>query len=64
MTQVPPRKLLAQQQTFQFPDIFPEKDKKHEEGSVEEMQEKFMEDERQRQKPDPRRGGVTEWFGL
>ncbi|KAL0154716.1 hypothetical protein M9458_048979, partial [Cirrhinus mrigala] len=30
----------AQQQTFQFPDIFPEKDKKHEEGSVEEMQEK------------------------
>ncbi|XP_051549026.1 39S ribosomal protein L23, mitochondrial-like [Myxocyprinus asiaticus] len=51
-------------QTFQFPDIFPEKDKKHEEGSIEEMQEKFMEDERQRQKPDPRRGGVTEWFGL
>lgn len=56
--------LQAQQQTFQFPDIFPEKDKKNEEGSVEEMQEKFMEDERQRQKPDPRRGGVTEWFGL
>uniref|UniRef100_A0A673K6U4 39S ribosomal protein L23, mitochondrial n=1 Tax=Sinocyclocheilus rhinocerous TaxID=307959 RepID=A0A673K6U4_9TELE len=55
---------LAQQQTFQFPDIFPEKDKKHEEGSVEEMQETFMEDERQRQKSDPRRGGVTEWFGL
>uniref|UniRef100_A0A3B1K0G9 Uncharacterized protein n=1 Tax=Astyanax mexicanus TaxID=7994 RepID=A0A3B1K0G9_ASTMX len=56
--------LQGQQQTFQFPDIFPEKEKKHEEGSVEEMQEKFMEDERQRQKPDPRRGGVTEWFGL
>lgn len=55
---------LAQQQTFQFPDIFPEKEKQHEEGSAEEMQEKFMEDERQRQKPDPRRGGVTEWFGL
>ncbi|XP_066524285.1 large ribosomal subunit protein uL23m [Hoplias malabaricus] len=55
---------LGQQHTFQFPDIFPEKEKKHEEGSVEEMQEKFMEDERQRQKPDPRRGGVTEWFGL
>uniref|UniRef100_A0A8C1C647 Large ribosomal subunit protein uL23m n=2 Tax=Cyprinus carpio TaxID=7962 RepID=A0A8C1C647_CYPCA len=33
-------------------------------SSVEEMQEKFMEDECQRQKPDPRRGGVTEWFGL
>ncbi|KAG7324358.1 hypothetical protein KOW79_012374 [Hemibagrus wyckioides] len=55
---------LGQQQTFQFPDIFPEKEKQHEEGSVEAMQEKFMEDERQRQKPDPRRGGVTEWFGL
>lgn len=54
----------SQQQTFQFPDIFPEKEKQHEEGSVEAMQEKFMEDERQRQKPDPRRGGVTEWFGL
>ncbi|KAA0724236.1 39S ribosomal protein L23, mitochondrial [Triplophysa tibetana] len=54
----------AQQQTFQFPDIFPETEKKYEEGTAEEMQEKFMEDERQRQKPDPRRGGVTEWFGL
>lgn len=31
---------------------------------MEELQEKFMEDEKQRQKPDPRRGGVTEWFGL
>lgn len=56
--------LQGQQQSFQFPDIFPEKEKKYEEGSVEEMQERFMEDERQRQKPDPRRGGVTEWFGL
>lgn len=54
----------GQQQTFQFPDIYPEKEKQHEEGSVEAMQEKFMEDEQQRQKPDPRRGGVTEWFGL
>lgn len=49
---------------FTFPDIFPEKEQAPEEGSVEEMQEKFMEDEKQRQKPDPRRGGVTEWFGL
>uniref|UniRef100_A0A8C7VHG4 Large ribosomal subunit protein uL23m n=1 Tax=Oncorhynchus mykiss TaxID=8022 RepID=A0A8C7VHG4_ONCMY len=55
---------LAQQQTFEFPDIFTEKDVKSAEGSVEEMQEKFMEDEKQRQKPDLRRGGVTEWFGL
>ncbi|KAJ7998086.1 hypothetical protein DPEC_G00218900 [Dallia pectoralis] len=55
---------LAQNQTFKFPDIFPEKDVKSAEGSVEEMQEKFMEDEKQRQRTDPRRGGVTEWFGL
>lgn len=56
--------LQAQQQTFEFPNIFPEKDGKPAEGSLEDMQEKFMEDEQQRQKPDPRRGGVTEWFGL
>uniref|UniRef100_A0A3B3W1Z6 Large ribosomal subunit protein uL23m n=1 Tax=Poecilia latipinna TaxID=48699 RepID=A0A3B3W1Z6_9TELE len=55
---------LAQSQTFTFPDIFPEKDRTLKEGSMEEMQEKFMEDEKQRQKSDPRRGGVTEWFGL
>ncbi|XP_076861805.1 large ribosomal subunit protein uL23m isoform X2 [Brachyhypopomus gauderio] len=55
---------LSKQQTFQFPDIFPEKEKKQEEGSTEEIQEKFMEDEQQRQRADPRRGGVTEWFGL
>ncbi|KAI3371515.1 hypothetical protein L3Q82_024099 [Scortum barcoo] len=54
----------AQGQTFTFPDIFPEKSLKPAEGSVEEMQEKFMEDEKQRQKLDPRRGGVTDWFGL
>ncbi|XP_056138086.1 39S ribosomal protein L23, mitochondrial [Lampris incognitus] len=55
---------LGQGQTFTFPDIFPAKDKKPPEGSVEAMQEKLMEDEKQKQKPDPRRGGVTEWFGL
>ncbi|KAM6961177.1 large ribosomal subunit protein uL23m [Aplochiton taeniatus] len=55
---------LGQQQTFAFPDVFPQKDSQPAEGSVEEMQEKFMEDEKQRQKADPRRGGVTEWFGL
>ncbi|XP_034071771.1 39S ribosomal protein L23, mitochondrial [Gymnodraco acuticeps] len=55
---------LAQGQTFSFPDVFPEKDKTPEEGSMEEMEQKFMEDEKQRQKLDPRRGGVTEWFGL
>ncbi|XP_011491241.3 39S ribosomal protein L23, mitochondrial [Oryzias latipes] len=55
---------LAQGQTFTFPDVFPEKDQTPAEGSMEEMQNKFMEDEKQRQKLDPRRGGVTEWFGL
>ncbi|TNN00541.1 hypothetical protein fugu_011787 [Takifugu bimaculatus] len=54
----------AQGQTFTFPDIFPTKERAVAEGSMEELQEKFMEDEKQRQKPDPRRGGVTEWFGL
>lgn len=54
----------AQGQTFAFPDIFPTKERAVAEGSMEELQEKFMEDEKQRQKPDPRRGGVTEWFGL
>lgn len=56
--------LQAQGQTFTFPNIFPEKDQTPEEGSMEEMQNKFMEDEKQKQKLDPRRGGVTEWFGL
>ncbi|XP_035272588.1 39S ribosomal protein L23, mitochondrial [Anguilla anguilla] len=55
---------LSQQQTFEFPNIFPDKDEKPAEGSMEELQDKFMEDEKQRQKPDPRRGGVTDWFGL
>ncbi|KAJ8271461.1 hypothetical protein COCON_G00103200 [Conger conger] len=55
---------LGQQQTFEFPDIFPEKDTKAAEGTMEDLQDKFMEDEKQRQKGDPRRGGVTDWFGL
>lgn len=56
--------LQAQGQNFAFPDIFPTKERAAAEGSIEDLQEKFMEDEKQRQKPDPRRGGVTEWFGL
>ncbi|XP_031717048.1 large ribosomal subunit protein uL23m isoform X2 [Anarrhichthys ocellatus] len=54
----------AQEQTFTFPDIFPEKERAASEGSMDELQEQFMENEKQRQKLDPRRGGVTEWFGL
>ncbi|XP_059831514.1 large ribosomal subunit protein uL23m isoform X2 [Hypanus sabinus] len=55
---------LAGGQTFNFPDIFPRKDQTPEPGSLEEIQNKFLEDEKQKQKADPRRGGVTEWFGL
>ncbi|XP_039600469.1 39S ribosomal protein L23, mitochondrial isoform X1 [Polypterus senegalus] len=55
---------LAKQQTFLFPNIFPTKDVAHEPGSMDEIQDKFLEDERQRQKPDPRRGGITDWFGF
>ncbi|XP_051885258.1 39S ribosomal protein L23, mitochondrial isoform X2 [Pristis pectinata] len=55
---------LAEGQTFKFPDIFPQKDQTPESGSLEEIQNKFLEDEKQKQKADPRRGGVTEWFGL
>lgn len=55
---------LAKGQTFQFPDLFPQKDHTPEPDSMEDIQRKFMEDEQQRQKADPRRGGITDWFGL
>nr|XP_033784812.1 39S ribosomal protein L23, mitochondrial [Geotrypetes seraphini] len=55
---------LAHGQTFQFPDLFLEKGKTLEPGSFEDIQNKFMEDERQRQKEDPWRAGVSNWFGL
>ncbi|XP_077453398.1 large ribosomal subunit protein uL23m [Stigmatopora argus] len=55
---------MAEGHTFSFPDLFPAKSEAPEPGSVEEMQEKFMEDEKQRQKGDPRRGGLSDWFGL
>nr|XP_061812404.1 large ribosomal subunit protein uL23m-like [Nerophis lumbriciformis] len=57
---------LAEKQTFSFPDIFPGAGSASApaEGHLEEMQEKLMEDEKQRQKADPRRGGVSDWFGL
>ncbi|KAM3919536.1 large ribosomal subunit protein uL23m isoform 3-T3 [Leptodactylus fuscus] len=55
---------LGQGQTFQFPDLFPEKDTSAESGSFEEVQEEFMENEKQRQMNDPRRGGLNDWFGL
>lgn len=54
----------GQGQTFQFPDLFPGKDTSAESGSFEELQEEFMENEKQRQLNDPRRGGLNDWFGL
>ncbi|XP_042197598.1 39S ribosomal protein L23, mitochondrial [Callorhinchus milii] len=55
---------LTQGQTFSFPDLFPQKDPTPEPGSMEEIQQKFMEEERQKHISDPRRGDVTNWFGL
>ncbi|KAM9301516.1 large ribosomal subunit protein uL23m [Gastrophryne carolinensis] len=55
---------LGQGQTFQFPDLFPEKSDTLEAGSFEEVQSEFMENEKQRQRIDPRRGGLNDWFGL
>lgn len=55
----------AHGQTFTFPDLFPEK--KQSEGSTavdEDIQDKFLEEQRERQRHDPRRGGVPNWFGL
>ncbi|XP_037697175.1 39S ribosomal protein L23, mitochondrial isoform X2 [Choloepus didactylus] len=52
---------LAHGQTFAFPDLFPEKGPSAG-GSVEDVQAKLLEDERQR--PDPRRPGIPSWFGL
>ncbi|EPY78790.1 39S ribosomal protein L23, mitochondrial [Camelus ferus] len=56
---------LAHGQTFTFPDLFPEK--KSPEGSSgdhDDIRDQLLEDQRQRQIPDPRRGGVPNWFGL
>ncbi|XP_013861029.1 large ribosomal subunit protein uL23m [Austrofundulus limnaeus] len=55
---------LGKGQTFTFPDIFPKKDQTPVPGSAEDLHKKFMESEKQRLKPDPRKGGVTDWFGL
>ncbi|CAK6449873.1 unnamed protein product [Pipistrellus nathusii] len=55
---------LAHGQTFTFPDLFPEKKPSPEDGSAEDSLEALMEEQRQRQHQDPRRGGVPQWFGL
>ncbi|XP_009460781.1 PREDICTED: 39S ribosomal protein L23, mitochondrial [Nipponia nippon] len=55
---------LGQGQTFQFPNLFPEKEQDSETRSFDDFKNKYMEREKQRQKGDPRRGGVPDWFGL
>lgn len=56
---------LAHGQTFTFPDLFPEKTPGREGGSAEDdVQARLLEEQRQRQPHDPRRGGVPGWFGL
>lgn len=54
----------AHGQTFTFPDLFPEKKPSPEDGSTEDGLEALLEEQRQRQRQDPRRGGVPQWFGL
>ncbi|XP_018418166.1 PREDICTED: 39S ribosomal protein L23, mitochondrial [Nanorana parkeri] len=55
---------LGQGQTFKFPDLFPEKEDAIESGSFDQIQSEFVENEKQRQRSDPRRGGLNDWFGL
>ncbi|XP_025071309.1 39S ribosomal protein L23, mitochondrial isoform X2 [Alligator sinensis] len=50
---------LDQGQTFQFPNLFPER-----EQTTEHIQNKYLEEERQKYQVDPRRGGVPDWFRL
>ncbi|XP_017663308.1 PREDICTED: 39S ribosomal protein L23, mitochondrial [Lepidothrix coronata] len=55
---------LGQGQTFQFPNLFPEKEQDTETRSFDDFRSKYMEKEKQKQEGDPRRGGVPDWFGL
>ncbi|XP_067151604.1 large ribosomal subunit protein uL23m [Apteryx mantelli] len=55
---------LGQGQTFQFPNLFPEKEQTPEARSFDDFKNKYLEEEAQRQRGDPRRGGVPDWFGL
>ncbi|NWI12223.1 RM23 protein, partial [Crypturellus soui] len=55
---------LGQGQTFQFPNLFPEKEEASETHSFRDFKKTYIEKEQQRQRGDPRRGGVPDWFGL
>ncbi|XP_040826688.1 39S ribosomal protein L23, mitochondrial [Ochotona curzoniae] len=52
---------LAHGQTFTFPELFPEKAPQAGEQGA---QEQFLQQEQQRVRVDPRRGGVPGWFSL
>uniref|UniRef100_A0A670XP14 Large ribosomal subunit protein uL23m n=1 Tax=Pseudonaja textilis TaxID=8673 RepID=A0A670XP14_PSETE len=52
---------LAEGQTFQFPDLFPDKDKAPEPESSEEIENK-IEKEKQKKINDLKRGDVPNWF--
>ncbi|XP_012930461.1 39S ribosomal protein L23, mitochondrial isoform X2 [Heterocephalus glaber] len=54
---------LAHGQTFTFPDLFPETEPSLTDKELQ-SQSEFLEDVKQRQSSDPRRGGVSDWFGL
>lgn len=56
---------LAHGQTFTFPDLFPEKKLSPEGGSAEDnIREQLLEAQQRKERRDPQRGGVPEWFGL
>ncbi|XP_035183115.1 39S ribosomal protein L23, mitochondrial isoform X1 [Oxyura jamaicensis] len=55
---------LGKGQTFQFPNLFPEKEQDEEARSFDDFRKKYLEKEQQIHKGDPRRGGVPDWFGL
>ncbi|XP_053576480.1 39S ribosomal protein L23, mitochondrial [Bombina bombina] len=55
---------LGMGQTFEFPNLFTEKEDTLETGSFEDLQREFMENEKQRLRSQPLRGGVNDWFGL
>lgn len=56
---------LAHGQTFTFPDLFPEKKLSPEGGSADDnIREQLLEAQQRKERRDPQRGGVPEWFGL
>ena len=54
----------AHGQTFTFPDLFPKGKQPGGSSADEDLRDQVLEEQRQRQSPDPRRGGVPSWFGL